>query len=98
MSVGDFADGELGDERCVAGKNSEIAVAARNLDFFCAVLYDQALRSDDFEFDSVCHEDVLGSPRTGLARHGPRGVPDVPYAFAFICSAASRTSSIEPFM
>jgi hypothetical protein len=43
----------------VTGKDSEIAIAAGNLDFFSAALNDEALRGDDFEFDGVCHGDVL---------------------------------------
>jgi hypothetical protein len=51
--VSNLAHGKFGDEGCVSGKDSQIAVFAGYLNVLRHALYDEPLGSHDFEFKSI---------------------------------------------
>ena len=55
LAVGDFADRQFGDQRSVAGKDTEISVLAGDLRFLRRFVHHHFFRGDDFELESVCH-------------------------------------------
>src|SRR5271165_4191409 len=55
LLVGDFADGQLGDERRVSGQNTDVASLAGNLHLVGRLVHQQTFRSDDLELNRVSH-------------------------------------------
>src|SRR5450755_1574560 len=55
MLVGNLADGQLGNERRVAGKNVHVAGLPRNLHFVRRFLHQQLIGRNDLEFKRVSH-------------------------------------------
>ena len=56
LLVRDFADGQLGNERRVAGQNAGVAGLSRNFHAFDPLVHHQVVGRHNLEFDLVSHE------------------------------------------
>src|SRR5215469_13021542 len=95
LLVGDFADGQLGNERRVARQNADVAGLPWNFHAFDRLVHQQVVGRHNLEFDLVSHELILEMLRSPIL------IPntlwhDSCYAVAFIFSPASTTSSMPP--
>src|SRR5579872_868418 len=105
FAISNFSDCKFGNQRSVSRQDAQIPILAGNLHFFRHVADDHLLRGDNFELESISHMNrrwsfVVGTILAArcLADHESRTTNDRFYAAAFNFSAASRTSSIWPFM
>src|SRR5579872_6143657 len=97
FAISNFSDCKFGNQRSVSRQDAQIPILAGNLHFFRHVADDHLLRGDNFELESISHMNRRWSWVLGLVLPTTK-TNDRFYAAAFNFSAASRTSSIWPFM